>query len=58
MSKFHPISPAEITACIIATDCLMAGDSEDEEEDDEEEVKKQREEEDSERQDEQNGYSE
>ena len=56
MSKFHSTSPAEVTAGLIATDYLMAGDSEEEEE--EEEDKKQSEDEDSELQDERNGYSE
>ena len=56
MSELHPIWPAEVTAGLIATDHLIAGDSE--EEGEEEEDKKQEEEEDSERRDEQNGYSE
>jgi hypothetical protein len=56
MSNYHPIWPAEVTAGLIATDNLRAGDSEEEEE--EEEDRKQEEEEDSERHHERNGYSE
>jgi hypothetical protein len=57
MSKRHTKWPAEDTAGLVATDHLIAGDSE-EEDWEEEEDKKQEEEEDSERRDEQNGYSE
>ncbi len=58
MSKFHPACPAQVTAGLIATGYLMAGDSEEEEEEEEEEEDKKQEEDDSEGQDEQNGYSE